>query len=161
MLLISDSQGPMVFGGLRFRPGDEAPTVKDLAHTLEKASYTPELKEHPSTAFYFHDHCPCMSAAALVASTLCLHEGSWTVPIIRVLSRPLSREKLWILSYRLVLRGWIIVNPLISCGRIKMQMFQIHLACDKHSLWVTSAPCKSITFLISSRRRQPLRILPI
>lgn len=72
------------------------------------------------------------------------------VPIIRVIYWPLSREKLGILSYRLVLRGWILANPLISCCRIKMPVFQIQLECDKNCLWVTSVPCKSITFLILS-----------
>lgn len=149
-MLLSDSQGTTGF--VWFWGWDP---VMGLVHTLEKESYTPRLKEHPSTTFHVPDCCPAQ-AWQLWWLAHCV----FTVPIIWVLFRLLSREKLGILSYRLVLRRWIAVNPLISCWRTKMQMFHIHLACDKNYLWVASASCKSITFLISSRG-QYLRILPI
>lgn len=149
-MLLSDSQGTTGF--VWFWGWDP---VMGLVHTLEKESYTPRLKEHPSITFHVPDCCPAQ-AWQLWWLAHCV----FTVPIIWVIFRLLSREKLGILSYRLVLRVWLAVNPLISCWRTKMQMFQIHLACDKNYLWVASASCKSITFLISSRG-QYLRILPI
>ena len=88
---------------------------------------------------HHHDRCPCNGRAILVS----WHNtpSFWIIPIDWDSSTSLTRERLRISNYSLILRGWLVESSLIFLCRVKEWMKMIVKVLLPYGLFKISTRC--------------------